>query len=111
MYVQAGYAWTREDAFWFNLVEFVARYERIWLLDSTDLLDESHAFRSTETTNAMSWNYQVLTLALKSNIISDFVALRVEYTFFWEENGVSALGILNAPVRNNELLFQIEARY
>ena len=111
MYVQAGYAWAREDAFWFNLVEFVARYERIWLLDSTDLLDESHAFRSTETTNAMSWNYQVLTLALKSNIISDFVALRVEYTFFWEENGVPALGILNAPVRNNELLFQIEARY
>ena len=111
MYVQAGYAWTHEDAFWFNRVAFVARYERTWLLHATDLIDDAHAFRSTETTNAISWDYQVLTLALESNIISDFVALRVEYTFFWEENGIPSLGIRNVPVRNNELLLQIEARY
>lgn len=111
MYVQAGYTLSRDEAFWFNSIEFVTRYERTWLRNSTDLIDDSHAFRSPETTNAVSWDYQVLTLALRSNIVSDFVSLRIEYTFFWEENGIPALEINDSAVKNNELLLQIEARY
>ncbi len=111
MYVQAGYNWTRDDAFWMNAIEFVTRYEQTWLLDSTDPLDEKHALRSPETNNAITWDYKILTLALKTNIISDFVALRLEYSFFWEDNGVPELNLEKNEVKNNEFLLQIEARY
>ncbi len=111
MYVQAGYNFTRPDAFWVNSIEFVTRYEQTWLLDATQLLDESHALRSPETNNAITWDYRALTLALKTNIAADFVALRLEYTFFWEENGVPALNTPSQSAKNNELLLQIEAKY
>ena len=111
MYVQAGYNWTRDGAFWVNEIEFVARYEQTWLLHSTELFDEKHALRSPETNNAITWDYKILTLALKADIVSDFVALRLEYSLIWEENGVPALDIASEEISNNEFLLQIEARY
>jgi len=111
MYAQGGYAYAREGAFWFNEFAGVVRYEQTWLLDSTKPFDESYALRSPEVLNAISWDYQAITLAMRIHIMDTFLALRCEYTFFIEHNGVPALGQKNLNIKNNELLIQLEARY
>ena len=110
MYAQVSYTYQRESSF-FNTFEFLVRYEQTWLLDSTKLIDKSHALRSPELNNAISWDHQIVTLAARLNIIEDILALRAEYSFFMEKNGVDALHIRDESYDDNELLIQIEARY
>lgn len=110
MYVQASYTFER-DAEYMNTFEFLIRYEQTWLFNSTDLIDNTHAFRSPEVNNAITWDHQIITLAARLNIIEDILSIRAEYNFFLEDNGVPALNIDDSPFDDNELLIQIEAKY
>ena len=110
MYGQASYTYSR-DANYFNTFEILARYEQTWLLDAANPLSTSHALRSPELNNAISWDHRIVTLAARLNLIGDILSLRLEYSFFMEKNGVPALNIPDEPFDDNELLLQIEARY
>ena len=67
--------------------------------------------RSPDINNAISWDHQIITLAARVRIVKDILTLRVEYNFFLEDNGVSALNYKQTDIDDNELLIQIEARY
>ena len=109
-YAQASYTYPRESQ-WFNRFELLFRYEQIYLLNSDIPLNASNALRSPDIINAITWNYDIATIALHANIFRDFVSIRLEYAFIMEENGVDALGIDSVSVDNNELLLQLEARF
>lgn len=110
MYVQASYTYTR-DARFFNAFEVIARYEQTWLKDATKPIDDTHALRSPDTNNAITWDHKILTLAARLNIFKDILSARFEYHFFFEDNGVPKLNIKSVDFDDNELLFQLEARY
>lgn len=110
MYVQASYThhW---DWDYLNELEILARYEQTWLFNAEDMLDETHAFRTPEVNNAISWDHQIITLSARLNILEDIIAIRCEYSFFLEKNGLKKLGIADESFDDNELLIQLEARY
>ncbi len=110
MYLQASYThkWAID---YFNTFEFLVRYERTWLFNAGDKLDEMHTFRTPEVNNAISWDHQIVTMAARINLIRDILILRCEYSFFLEKNGMKKLGIKDEPYDDNELLIQLEARY
>ena len=110
LYTQVGYTFYR-DSDYLNRLELLARYDALWTLDSTKVQKSGVALRSADVNNAISWDHHLITLAARLNLIEDILAVRLEYTFFLEENGVSKLGIKDTSVDDNELLLQIEARY
>lgn len=114
MYAQASYTLTR-DSDYFNTFEILARYDGAWTQDSTKINESGNTLRTPDVNNAISWDHHIITLAGKMNIIEDILALRLEYSFFLEENGVPSIGdklaIPDKSVDDNELLIQIEARY
>ena len=113
-YGQVGYrAELRGDegALLFRAIEPVVRYEAYRIEGSSDLTPSGRALRSTAPINAVSWDFDVLTVAVMTEVWGDFVKLRIEYTLLWEQNGVPALGISNAPFRNDELVVQAELRF
>ena len=110
MYAQASYTWSRDSDF-FQQIELLGRYEQIWTLDSTEVGRLGTALRTPATNNAISWDRKVITLAARARIFEDILSLRLEYSFFLEYNDNPNLGLANAPVDDNELLLQIEARY
>ena len=59
----------------------------------------------------MTWDHDVFTAGLVLVVYRSIVRVRVEYAVLWEKNGVPALGIADEPIRNNELLVQLEVRF
>ena len=110
MYIQASYTYKREAKF-LNEFEILARYEQTWLSNSTNPIDDTHALRSQDTNNAISWDHKIITIAGKAHILDDILAIRLEYSFFLEDNGVPKLNIPNKSFDDDELLILIEARY
>ncbi|MBQ9242223.1 MAG: hypothetical protein IJ165_03210 [Proteobacteria bacterium] len=110
MYAQASYTWQR-DAEYLNTFEILARYEQTWLQDATRLNTSGTTLRTPDVNNAISWDHQVITLAGRLNLIEDILSIRLEYSFFLENNAVPSKDIQNQSVDDNELLLQIEARY
>lgn len=109
-YAQASYIFVR-DSDYLNAFELLARYEAAWTLDSTEVQQTGKTLRTPDINNAISWDHQIVTLAARVRIVKDILTLRVEYSFFFEDNGVSALDYKQNDVDDNELLIQIEARY
>lgn len=109
-YAQASYTFTRKSDF-LNAFELLARYEGAWTIDSTKVQQTGKTLRSPDINNAISWDHQIITLAARVRIVKDILTLRVEYNFFLEDNGVSALNYKQTDIDDNELLIQIEARY
>lgn len=109
-YVQAGYRLELLET-WLRAVEPIVRYEQYRLLDSTRPLASGNALRSVAPINAASWDFDVLTLALRCELYRDLLVLRFEYYLVDEANGVPALGIDDAPLDNDELLIQAELRF
>ena len=110
MYAQAGYTFYRDSSY-LNRFEFLARYDALWTLNSTVVQNAGVALRSPDVNNAITWDHHLITLAARLNLIEDILALRFEYSFFLEKNGVPDLNIQDVSVDDNELLLQIEARY
>lgn len=96
---------------WFPALEPLVRVETFRIQDSTEIQSNGQALRSTAPINAVSWDYDVLTLALISQLYRDLLRLRIEYYFIQERNGVAALNLEDISFANNELLIQLELRF
>ncbi len=96
---------------WLQSLEPLVRVETFRIQDSTELQSNGQALRSPANINAVSWDYDILTLALISRLYRDLVRLRIEYYFIRERNGVAALDLADVPFANNELLLQLELRF
>ncbi len=96
---------------WLPALEPLVRVETLRIQDSTALQSNGQALRSTAPINAVSWDYDILTLALISQLYRDLVRVRIEYYFIRERNGVAALSLNDVPFANNELLLQLELRF
>ncbi|PIE19251.1 MAG: hypothetical protein CSA66_02670 [Proteobacteria bacterium] len=101
----------REAPTVFHTIEPLVRYERYLIQDSTVVGASGRALRSTALSNAVSWDYDILTLALETMVYRDLLRLRLEYYVIDEQNGVPALDVANAAFRNDELLVQAELRF
>jgi hypothetical protein len=111
-YGQASYRVVLSDEWrWLPSLEPVVRYEAYRILDSTRVGDSGRALRTTAVGYAVTWDWDILTLSLVTEVYRDIVRLRVEYYFIWEKNGVPALSIADEPFRNDELLVQLEVRF
>jgi len=108
-YVQASYVLQlREPGTWFHRFEPLVRYEMLRIVDSASVQPSGRALRSPAPSEAPTWDFDALTIALRAHVYRDVVRVRAEYAWIMEHNGVLALGVANAPVRNNELLLQLE---
>ena len=101
----------REEPSWFHALEPLVRYEVYRIVGSTEVQESGRALRSTAPINAVSWDWDILTLSLTAQVYRDILRIRLEYYFIWEHNGVSALDIAGESFRNDELLVQIELRF
>jgi|GEM_PF-914883 hypothetical protein len=95
----------------FCTIELLTRYERYRLKDTTVVLDDDGALRSPAPSEAITWDYDIATAALIVTIYRQLLRLRFEYYWVGEANGVPALGIANSPLKNDELLVQLELRF
>ncbi|MCA9554593.1 MAG: hypothetical protein KC933_31445 [Myxococcales bacterium] len=111
-YAQASYeVHVFEDTSMFHTVEPVLRYEVYRILDSTVVGTGGQALRSPAPSQAVTWDHDVFTAGLVLVVYRSIVRVRVEYAVLWEKNGVPALGLPDEPIRNNELLVQLEVRF
>ncbi len=110
-YIQASYAvsvpWAETLLHRF---EPVVRYE-VYRIRNSDRVNLGQALRSPAPSQALTWDYNILTLGLRAAVYRDLVVARFEYAWVAEINGVSGLGIANQSIRNNELLGQLELRF
>ncbi|MBW2735958.1 MAG: hypothetical protein JRH20_26535 [Deltaproteobacteria bacterium] len=112
LYGQLSYALRLRDASkLLHTLELLGRYERYRLHNSADVLLGGRSLRSPAPSQAVTWDFDVITAALITTIYRDMLRLRLEYTWIHEHNGVPGLGIPEAPIRNNELLAQLELRF
>jgi len=112
LYAQASYQieLLREHD-WLASVEPVVRYEIVRIVDAAKVQASGRALRSTAVINAVSWDWDILTLGVIVEIYRNILRLRCEYAFVWETNGVPDLGVATAPFRNDELLVHLEVRF
>ena len=109
-YAQAAYTFSR-DSDYFHTFELLARYEGSWTLDSTKLQSSGATLRTPDINNAISWDHHIITLSARCKLVEDILSLRVEYSFFLEQNDVPSRNLKGVDIDDNELLIQIEARY
>jgi len=111
-YAQASYEFELPGpGGWLSTLEPLARVETMRILDGSRVQSDGHVLRSTAPANAASWDYDVLTLALLSQVYRDMLRLRVEYYFIREHNGVPDNGVADVPFANDELMLQMELRF
>lgn len=94
-----------------HTVEPIVRYEVYRLLDATQVGTGGQALRSPAPSQAVTWDHDVLTAGVVVVVYRSIVRVRAEYAVLWEKNGVPALGLPDQPIRNNELLMQLEVRF
>lgn len=112
VYGQVSYAFElRPGATLVHTLETLVRWESYRLLDSAEVGPSGRALRSPAPINAVSWDYDVLTVALITDVYRDLVKLRLELYLIWETNSVPAAGVANEAFRNNELLAHVELRF
>ncbi len=112
LYAQASYEIRLfREPVWFHTLEPLVRYEFLRLHDGARVNAGGQALRSPAPINAVSWDHDGLTLGLIARVWRDLVALRLEYAFSWEKNGVPGLGVADVPFRDNEFLLQAELRF
>lgn len=111
-YVQASYEVHLFDpATVFHTLEPVVRYEIYRIRDADRVGPSGAALRSPAPSQAVTWDYHIVTAGLVAVIYRDIVRARVEYAWVRENNSVAGLGIANEPIRNDELLVQLEVRF
>lgn len=111
-YTQLAYAVVpADDSGPVERFEPMVRYEQYRLHDSTDVDANGRALRSPAPSQAITWDYDILTVGVVVTLLRDLVQLRGEYNALYEHNGVRALGIANAPFRNNEVVLELAVRF
>ena len=96
---------------WLPALEPLVRVETFRIIGGAEVQASGHALRSNAPANAASWDHDALTVALISEVYRDLFKIRVEYSFLREHNGVPGLDVGDAPVRNDELVVQLELRF
>ncbi len=96
---------------WLHTLEPLVRYEIYRILGTTEVLPSGRALRSPAPINAVTWDFEAVTLALISEVYRDLLTVRLEYFMVAERNGVPALDIADEPLRNDELMLQLELRF
>lgn len=95
----------------FHTVEPVLRYEVYRIRDADVVGPSGRALRSPAPSQAVTWDHDVFTAGLVVIVYRNIVRTRVEYAVVREHNGVPGLGLPDAPIRNDELLVQLEVRF
>jgi hypothetical protein len=95
----------------FHTLEPLMRLEMYRLRDTTRVTASGRALRSPAPSQALTWDFSILTAALITRIYRQMICLRLEYYWIDEANGVPALGIADEPLANNEFLAQLEFRF
>lgn len=111
-YIQAGYELsTTEQKVFFHSVEPIVRYEIYRIQNATVVDGQGLALRSPAPSQALTWDFNILTLGLALAVYRDLVRARIEYVWVDEINGVPGLNLGDQPIKNNELLVQLELRF
>jgi len=111
-YAQLSYPWRRgTGADLLPGLEPLVRYEQYRLRHSTEVHADGRALRSPALSQAITWDFDITTLALIARLYREFLELRCEYTLVREYNGVRALRISNSPFRNNEAQLELAVRF
>jgi hypothetical protein len=80
-----------------------ARLERLTLLNGQAEIGETETLRNSATSQAITWDWQVLTLGMAIYGPGDWVALQLEHSFIGEPEG--------EPFSNDESTLQLELRF
>ncbi len=111
-YAQASYTLRlREPSKALHFLEPVVRVERYVLPDGAVVQPSGRALRSTAPINAVSWDWDILTVGLMVGAWRDLVLVRVEADWIEERNGVPELDQPDEPFRNDEWRAQVEVRF
>ncbi len=94
-----------------HTIEPVVRYEVYRIRGAGESNAEGVALRSPAPSQAVTWDYEIVTAGLVLMVYRDLVRARVEYAWVREKNGVPSLGIADEPLKNDELLVQLELRF
>lgn len=112
-YAQVGYVWRRSEhprAF-LRTVEPRARAEYYRLVGADRRLAEGRALRAVDPSQALTWDWDVLTLALTTQLYGELLRLHVEHSLVREANGAPAAGQAQADVDNDETTAALELRW
>ena len=91
--------------------KIVAGSERRRLEGGGDRLSATRALRSPDPSQAITWDHQVYTVALATQIYPRLLWLRAEHSIIEEDNGAPGLGRANSPINNNETTLDLELRF
>ena len=73
------------------------------------ILDAKKHLRAVDPSQALTWDWDVLTVGVATQLYGEILRLHVEYSVIAEEN--SAAGQETQAFRNNELTAQLELRF
>jgi hypothetical protein len=92
-------------------LELRARLEHYRLFEGPRPVTQTRALRAVDPSQAVTWDWDTLTLALASDVYLDVMRVQLEHTVILERNGAPALGIADVPLRNDETLLQLLLRF
>ena len=87
------------------------RLERYVIEGAGDALTSDRALRSPDPSQAISWDYDVLTIALASQLYRELLWLRAEHSLIDERNGAPELERPDIPIANHETTIDLELRF
>ncbi|MBR58163.1 MAG: hypothetical protein CMH54_09095 [Myxococcales bacterium] len=111
-YAQLGYVWAlRPNERWLRTLELRVRVERYQIRSASDPLTPEASLRVVDPSQALTWDYQLATVALSTRLYRDLLHAHLETSFIKERNGAPLLGIADQPIDNNETTIQLELRF
>jgi len=108
---QLGAVWTRSTESFPATLEARIRLERYVIEGGGDALTADRALRSPDPSQAISWDHDVLTVALASQLYRDLLWLRAEHSLIEERNGAPELERPDIPIANHETTIDLELRF
>jgi hypothetical protein len=111
-YAQLGYTWDRNPhARWLALVTPWARAEYYRIVGGDAPLTAERALRAVDPSQALTWDWDLLTVGLTVALYRDLIRLHLEHSFIAEYNNAPTVGQHQRSVRNDENVVQIELRF
>ena len=108
---QLGYVWAPGMERLPATLELRLRAETYAIEGGGDRLSATRALRSPDPSQAITWDHQVYTVALATQIYPRLLWLRAEHSIIEEDNGAPGLGRANSPINNNETTLDLELRF
>ena len=107
---QVGYVWTMKAGPRLRSLEPRVRVEQ-YRLAAGQLVRGQRAFRGPDPSQALTWDYDLLTVSMSGRLYGALLWLRIEYTAIAEANGANSLQRPNQPIENNETTIGLELRF